>query len=185
MDKTEVAKSLEALLEALEKTKMDISKEVREAMGKMDFGRSRAFSEMGEKVERLCKKVKEFKSEWQNISIESLNLKLFEKREKLKKGLKTKQEEYIIPILEVLIELGGSGKISEVLDRVYEKMKDKLNKYDLDPLPSDPKAIRWKNTAQWAKVEMVKKGLLSSKAPKGVWEITQRGRDYFEKKSNL
>lgn len=181
MDKIGVSKAFEALLQALEEAKMDISKEAKESLEKMDFSKSKILSEMGEKIGKFYQRIKDLKREWQDISFEELNLKLFEKREKLKKGLKTRQEGYVIPILEALIEIGGSGKMSSVLDRVYEKMKDKLNKYDLEPLPSDPKTIRWKNTAQWARNEMVKKGLLSSKSPKGIWEITQKGREFLEK----
>lgn len=182
MDKIEVNRAIDNLLETLEKAEIEISADVKDASDKMDFGKAKILSEMGEKIGKFYKKVKELKKEWQDISCEKLNLKLFEKREKLRKGLKTKQNDYFIPILEAIVELGGSGKVSEILDRVREKMKDKLNKYDLQPLSSDPKSIRWKNTAQWARNEMVKEELLSSKSPKGVWEITQKGREFLEKK---
>ncbi|MEJ5166488.1 MAG: winged helix-turn-helix domain-containing protein [Thermoanaerobaculia bacterium] len=181
MDKIGVSKAFEALLQVLEEAKMDISKEAKESLEKMDFSKSRVLSEMGEKIGKFYQKIKDLKREWQEISFEELNLKLFEKREKLKKGLRTKQEDFFIPILGALVELGGSGKMQKVLERVYEKMKDRLNKYDLDPLPSDPKTIRWKNTAQWARNEMVKKGLLASKSPRGMWEISQKGREFLEK----
>lgn len=181
MDKIEVSKAIDTLIEALEKTEFEISEELKDASEKRDFGKSKVISEMGERVRKFYGKVKELKKEWQEISFEKLNLRLFEKREKLKKGLKTKQEDFVMPILEALVEMGGAGKMTGVLERVYEKIKDKLNKYDLEPLPSNPKTIRWKNTAQWSRNEMVKKGLLSSKSPKGIWEITQKGREFLEK----
>lgn len=181
MEKIEVSRAIENLILALEKAKIDISKEAKESLEKMDFEKSKVLSEIGERVKRFYNKIKELKKEWQDISFENLNLKLFEKKEKLKKGLMTRQEDYFIPILESINEIGGRGKASEVLDKVYEKMKDKLNKYDLEPLPKHPKTIRWKKTAQWARNEMVKKGLLSSKSPRGIWEITQKGIDFLEK----
>lgn len=185
MSKDDVNKAFDDLLGALNDEKNNLSKEGKDAMELGDFKKSKIISEMGEKVDKFYKRIKELKGEWQNIFSESLNLKLIEKRTKLKKGLRTKEEEYYLPILEALIELGGSAKMANVLEKVYEKMRNKLNNYDLEPLQSDPKQIRWKNSAQWARNSMVKKGFLSSKTPKGVWEITQKGREYCEKnKSN-
>lgn len=59
------------------------------------------------------------------------------------------EDVFRLPILETLVELGGSAAIGEVLDRVYEKMKQQLNKYDLQPLPSSSDQPRYRNTAQW------------------------------------
>ena len=59
-------------------------------------------------------------------------------------------------------------------------MKDILNKYDYEPLPSNPKKKRWENTAQWARQTMVYEGLLASNSPRGIWEITEKGRRFYE-----
>lgn len=69
--------------------------------------------------------------------------------------------------------------MKEVLDKVYEKMKNVLNVYDKEPLNSG--YIRWQNTAQWARNTMVNDGLLSSKSGRGVWEITDKGKKCLEK----
>lgn len=73
--------------------------------------------------------------------------------------------------------LGSSAPIDKVLELVYEKMKDRLNEYDLQPLPSSPKQSRWRNTAQWCRKTMVSEGLLKPDSPRGVWEITDAGRE--------
>jgi len=184
MEKNEVNTAFEILLEALNNEKTNLSNEGKEAMEVGDFRKSKVISEMGEKIEKFYKKIKELKGEWQNIFSESLSLKLIEKRTKLKKGLRTKEEEYYLPILETLVELGGSGKMKNVLEKVFDKMKNKLNKYDLEHLPSDPKQVRWKNAAQWARNAMVKKGYLSSNTSKGIWEITQKGKDFYNQNKN-
>ncbi len=54
---------------------------------------------------------------------------------RLPRGLRTPEEAFRIPILETLIELGGSGHAGEVLDRVESKMNNVLNSYDKEPLP--------------------------------------------------
>ncbi|MGC8769605.1 winged helix-turn-helix domain-containing protein, partial [Calditerrivibrio sp.] len=81
-------------------------------------------------------------------------------------------------ILESLIELGGKAKVESVLNLVHMKMKNTLNEYDYQSLSSGSK--RWKNTAQWARNTMVNEGLLASNSPWGIWEITEKGRKFYE-----
>ena len=118
-----------------------------------------------------------------------LNLDQFEEQElqpKLQlssrqvKGKRTPQSEYVIPILEALAEMNGGGKMSEVLDIVGRKMANRLTSFDYESLPSSPTAIRWKNTAQWTRYELVQRGLMSDNSPNGVWEITPKGYQYLK-----
>ena len=67
---------------------------------------------------------------------------------KFRKGPKTPQEEYRAPVLQALVDLGGSSELHPVLDRVYELMKGRLNDYDHTVLSSDGETPRWRNTAQ-------------------------------------
>ena len=69
----------------------------------------------------------------------------------LEPGLRTPMEAYQHPILQALDQLGGSGRVGDILDLVEEMMKDKLNKYDYQPIPSNPKIFRWRKTAQWSR----------------------------------
>ena len=75
---------------------------------------------------------------------------------RLQRGSRTSQGVYYQPILDVLKELGGSAKTSDVLDRLEQTMKSVLRQVDYEPLPSDSE-IRWRKTAQWARLTMVKK----------------------------
>lgn len=93
---------------------------------------------------------------------------------------KTPQSAYRVPILKALEQLGGKGRMREVLGTVYEKMKDNLTEDDLRPVPSG-RAIRWKNTAQWELSTMIKDGLLRDDSPTGIWEITDEGRMYLDR----
>jgi len=96
------------------------------------------------------------------------------------KGKITPVNDYYLPILESLIELGGCAQAYEVLERVREKMKDVLTEMDLEPLPSG-NDLRWHNKAQWARLLMIKQGLLKNNSPRGTWEITEHGKNHFEK----
>jgi len=95
---------------------------------------------------------------------------------KLRKGLRTPESAYYKPIMQVLDEMGGSGRVAEVLDRVGDKMKPVLKDVDFGPLTSNPENPRWRNAAQWARNSMVKEGILKNDSPHGVWEISDKGR---------
>jgi restriction system protein len=78
---------------------------------------------------------------------------------------------YIIPIIDVLKELGGSGRAGEVVDLVVEKLgisDDELN----ETIPSGQSRI--KNQIQWARFLLVKVGYLDS-STRGVWALTEKG----------
>ena len=60
---------------------------------------------------------------------------------------------------------------------VGKMMSATLNEFDLGPLKNG--AMRWRNTAQWARQKMKEEGLLADDSPYGIWEITKRGRAYL------
>jgi len=95
---------------------------------------------------------------------------------RLRKGRRTPESEYYLPILRVLEKMHGSGKVADVLDRVGIAMKPLLKDVDYQPLASEPSNPRWRNAAQWARNSMVHEGLLKADSPRGVWEITEAGR---------
>ena len=88
--------------------------------------------------------------------------------------------EYTLPILEALIEMGGKGRMRNVLDRVLDKIKDQLKPKDFEKLPSGT-AIRWKNRAQWERQRLKSQGNLKKDSPHGIWEITDEGRKLYER----
>ena len=95
----------------------------------------------------------------------------------LKPGLKTSPEAFHYPILEALARLDGTGRVRDVFRLLEEILSEQLNIYDYQPLPSDPNSVRWKSTAHWARYEMVQEGLLAEDSPRGIWEITDAGRE--------
>jgi hypothetical protein len=99
--------------------------------------------------------------------------------EKLQKRETTSQHEYTLPLLESLIEMGGSGKVQDVLNKVFDKMKNKLREKDFETLPSGSD-IRWKNHARWEKLRLMTKGYLKTDPSKRIWEITNTGRKFYE-----
>ncbi|MCK4353379.1 winged helix-turn-helix domain-containing protein [candidate division WOR-3 bacterium] len=101
-------------------------------------------------------------------------------KEKGKKEKMTSQKEYLIPILEALIKMGGSGKVKDIKEQVKNKMRDRLTPADCEKLPSGP--IRWSSAIGWERFAMIGKGLLKKNSPEGIWEITDKGRNYYSNK---
>lgn len=99
---------------------------------------------------------------------------------RLQRGVRTPEEAYRLPILEALVELDGSGKVRDVMERVERKMQDVLNAVDYEPLPSNPNQQRWYNGGQWARNTMRQEGLLKDDSPRGTWEISEAGRRHFD-----
>jgi hypothetical protein len=84
------------------------------------------------------------------------------------------QAAYRTPILKALQQMGGQGAMADVLNAVYESVKEHLTEADRQMLPSGTD-IRWRNTAAWERFAMVKQGLLKSTSPHGLWELTDKG----------
>lgn len=93
--------------------------------------------------------------------------------------MRTPEPAFRLPILQALAELGGSSKVNDVLDRVGQLMEGTLRPVDFERLVSEPSDFRWRNTAHWARLEMVHAGLLKEGSKRGVWEITDQGRAYL------
>jgi restriction system protein len=88
---------------------------------------------------------------------------------------------YIIPIVDALKKLGGSGRASEVIDLVVEKLG--VSGQDLLEIN---KRVQPKIQKQiyWAKFFLAKTGYLSS--PKyGVWNLTEKGLKFDFSSENL
>ncbi|HPB34139.1 MAG TPA: winged helix-turn-helix domain-containing protein [Caldisericia bacterium] len=181
MNKDDVNVAFEMLLEEIENIFSSLDSEREKFSKSKDYEKANEVYNKISKLSNYCIKVKELQKEWDELfSGEVVEIQKRKKRKKLKKGLRTPDEEFIIPILESLIELGGKEKMSKVLEKVYYKMKNKLNEYDYEYLPSG-KIIRWKNTAQWCRNQLIQQGLMSKDSPFGIWEITKEGIEYYNK----
>ena len=99
-----------------------------------------------------------------------------------KRGIKTPEADFQLPILQVLVELGGQGRKRDVMKAVGRVMKDQLHAWDKKRLPSNTghSETRWQNTCAWARNTMVhEQGLLMQDSPRGIWQISEQGRKYL------
>jgi len=184
MDKNEVNEAFEILLEEIEAAADALNEEGAEAFRAGDYDKAKSAIEKATRLAEFREKVKALQKEWLGLFAEAPRRKRRTSRKakrRLPRGLRTPEDAFRRPILETLAELGGAAPIGEVLDRVEHKMKGVLNEYDREPLPSDPRSIRWRNTAQWCRNTLVREGLMKADSPYGVWEISEQGRKWLAK----
>ena len=98
------------------------------------------------------------------------------------RGTLLPQAEYELPLLESLVELGGSGPASEVIERVGSKLDERLTAADRSTLASGD--VRWRNRVQFVRIGLVKEGLIARESPRGIWEVTDKGRDRVRDRMN-
>ncbi len=75
------------------------------------------------------------------------------------------------PIIEVLNEIGGSGTVASVIDRVIQKMG--ISETEQEATNKNGQS-RVRNQVQWARFYLVRAGYLDS-SKRGVWSLTEKG----------
>lgn len=84
-----------------------------------------------------------------------------------------KQQEIEVPLLEVLVALGGQGKPKDIYPLVTQKFPQIREEDLLETLPSG--GNKWTNRIQWARQRLITKGEMDS-PERGIWRITEKGR---------
>jgi len=89
----------------------------------------------------------------------------------MKENVGPKFLRFVIPVIDVLKERGGSGKVSEVQDAVIELLDIPENELE-ETLKSGDSRVR--NQIAWARFYLSKSGYLGS-SQRGVWTLTEKG----------
>lgn len=178
MNANEVQAAFEILLEELEGVVASLNEGGAEALKRGDYEAARQAIEKAAGLTEFRERVRALQKEWATFSLRigPQGGRIAPKgRHARRRGLRTPEDAFRLPILESLAELGGRASMSDVLPLVEKKMKGTLNRFDYEPLPSHPKSIRWRNTAQWCRWSLVREGLMKGDSPTGIWEITDEG----------
>ena len=187
MDKNEVHSAFEILLEEIEAVVTGLNEEGAEAFQGGSHERAVKLAQDAIRLTDFHDKVKGLQAEWQTLFAETTppRPKKGGKRKgtaRLARGMRTPEEAFRQPILASLMDLGGSAPLADVLDAVGKRMAAVLNKHDRQRLTSGPThEVRWRNSAMWCRYKMVRDGLLKSGSPRGMWEISEKGRKALEK----
>jgi hypothetical protein len=179
-----VKTAIELFILEIDSAVKSLNDKLNKASQNRDYDSVKDLADKGLKMKTFYERVLVLKEEWITLSSyipkEEIPIKSTKTTRKFKKGLKTPQNAYRIPILQILVETkGGSASYNDVLKRVEELMKNKLNDYDKVKASPKSQDIRWINTAHWERHKMVKEGLLSDNSKRGIWEITEEGRKWL------
>jgi restriction system protein len=190
-DTDDVSAALNLLGDSLEAEVQRINTEGSQAMQVGDYDTAQAVIDFAKRLTAFRAKVNDLGEGW--LKLEELRDKataevqqIVSKRffGKSRKGDITPQDAYCRPLLEVLVAMNGGGKTKEVLDLLGDKMKSTLKPKDYEAHESDAQQIRWRNTAQWARNLMVNEdGRMKKNSPRGVWEISEKGRNWLKKQT--
>jgi hypothetical protein len=180
----EVNEAFEILLEEIEVTIGALNEDVAEALRQRNYEEALQIVERTRRITGFRDRILALQKEWQEFFPSRPREGIEEIIEQtcgghLPRNLRTPEGAFRKPILEALVELGGSAPANRVLELVEKKMEGILNEYDYRPLRSGE--TRWRNTAQWCRYVMVQEGLLRSDSPRGIWEISEQGRAELEK----
>ncbi len=94
------------------------------------------------------------------------------------------QKEYYRPILETLHENGGQLESNRCRDLLRNRLTHVLQPGDFAPV-GDTKIERWAYLIPWAKLKLVKAGLMRDDVPRKIWAISDHGKDWLTGKLEL
>ena len=184
-DSGNIQAAFEMLVEEVEAQIDFVNRIGARAMESRDYARAREALEYVGRLTAFRDKVVALRAEWEELLTAAQHQEDETRRTerrylgRLQKGQRTPASAYRVPILRALDEMGGRGRMQQVLDRAGAILGATLKDVDYQPLPSEPETPRWRNAARWQRYIMVQEGLLKKDSPRGVWEITDAGRAYL------
>ena len=93
------------------------------------------------------------------------------------------EQDYYIPILQALRQLGWAATPRQITPLVLERMRSRLAEDDFDSIPSGQFA-RWEVRLRFARKRMRDEStpLLNPNSARGIWEASEAGRRFLEGK---
>jgi restriction system protein len=160
-----------------------------QAIQRGDFGTATELIQKASQATALRERVRELERAWVALREGKVAKTLNSIRRehpvsgRARRGQRTPEEAFRLPLLQTLVELGGRAKVNAVIDRVGNKLAGRLNEFDLAPVASNPNEIRWRNAVKWCRNTLVGEGLLAADSPRGEWEVTDAGRRLIEQQA--
>lgn len=186
---TDVEEALDLLSSEVREEIHRIRDEGANAMKKGDLATAKAVIEMAESLEAFTTSVDKLVAQWNAIAkrheeepelVKAIVGKSF--FQKARKGTITPNKDYYQPLLQALVNLGGSAKTQKAIDEVGRLMVGKLKPKDFELLKSEPQTVRWRNKVMWARNDLVKKlGHMRGDSPFGIWSISDKGHKWLSR----
>jgi hypothetical protein len=96
------------------------------------------------------------------------------KRARAATGTLLPEDRYERPLLKALVDAGGQAPYREVVELVGRELKDALMPADFETLNSG--SVRWQSRLQFVRLRLIERGYLDKNSPRGVWGVTEAGR---------
>lgn len=170
-----ISTAFEQIIEELEEERNTLTNRIAEHASQGQYDDVVRLGQHGNQLEGFRSQVMHLRNEWRQHFVAKPDKTPLKRRIR---GLRTPQSAYYRPILQSLIELGGTARASEVIALVAPKVQHLLNAYDREPLDSNPRELRWQNAIHWARNDLREQGLIVSGSPQGIWEISDAGRRF-------
>ncbi len=189
---TNVSAAFDILLEAMEEEVGLINRSLAANGEQGNYDEVRTLLDQAERMTGMRRRVADLRNEWadsfssEEDAEEEDETTIATRRDlgRLQRGLRTPDQAFYLPILQALAAMGGRARSSDVVDRVGDLMQHLLKDVDFESLASDPSMQRWRNTAHWARYELVQEGLLKDDSKRGTWEISEKGRQFLAEKGS-
>ena len=177
-DHPDIRRVLATMRKEIQKEVKAASKALDQAFETQDYERIHEVSGRVVQLETMANQASGLQANWNSLfggEVENGT-----KRTKpVKSGPLTPKKAYFKPILKALVSLGGAGKPADVIDLVYQKMEAVLTDADRNSTEGgNPDYPRWKTASYSTRSLLIKQELLKANSPKGVWEISVKGRNY-------
>ena len=91
---------------------------------------------------------------------------------------KLPQKEFRKPLLEVLYEMGGSVRVTDLRPVMRNRVMSALLPGDLQHVSTGEE--RWWNATCWERSNLIKEGYLRNDSPRGTWELSERGIEHVD-----
>lgn len=96
------------------------------------------------------------------------------RRTRAASGTLLPEQAYEKPLLQALVDAGGEAPYRSVVDAVGSTLEETLMPADFETLKSG--GIRWHSRLQFVRLRLIERGELDRNAPRGIWRITDTGR---------
>lgn len=165
-----------ALKQALIDELKDAKEEGTQAFEASQFDEAQSAAQRGAVVGALLEQVEALAEQWEQGEPEGRGAPVEPEPERvLREAVRKKapsQDEFVMPILQALQELGGKGTASQVLEQIEGILEPSMKN-------GQGGSNGWRLAVKTASAAMVKKGFISAESPEGEWKLTTKGRLYF------
>jgi hypothetical protein len=104
------------------------------------------------------------------------------KRTRAARGTLLPEDRYQMPMLRALVDAGGQAPYRDVVDAVGRELKSELLPADFETLDSG--TVRWQSRLQFVRLRLIERGHLDRETPRGIWGITDAGRQALTEAAN-